>query len=87
MPHPLDVFFTFSRLFGIVAAIAAVLYIVYDNLEQRKLRGKTKVVVVLEGKVDKKRVLEALKAQGFNLAEKRKKKKIAIRWPDSNGQI
>lgn len=74
MPHPLDVFLTFSRLFGMIAAIAAVLYIVYDNIEQRKLQGKTKVVVVLEGKVDKKKVLQALKDQGFKLVEKKRKR-------------
>ncbi len=67
MPDPISVFFVTTRLAGIILALAVAGYLIYDNILEKRMEGKTVIRIVLEGKHSKRRIKRLLEEKGYKV--------------------
>ena len=69
MPDPFSVLFLIAKVSGIVLALLAAGYLVFDNLLYGCLSDRTTVKVVLEGRVRKRDIVRLLEEHGYKVVK------------------
>ena len=67
MTDPFSVCFTIVKVMGIMLALTAIGYLIFDNLILRRLDRRTIISLVIDGKVSKREIVKLLEERGYKV--------------------